>query len=147
MKMTTFEIRARWTGGLDGVGSLTGEGLESKFSVPKDLKGPGLGTNPEELLLGAAASCFLITTAAILKRLNVSIANLSIQSQLEVEVGLGIDVRKLIHRPTVTVKSLATPEVVKTVNQALSQAEQYCLISKAIRGNVAIEVVAIITGE
>ncbi len=143
--MSMFEIKATWKGGLDGSGALTGEGLESIFSVPKKLNGQGLGTNPEELFLGAASTCFLITAGAVLSRMKVPFVQLEMHSDLEVEVGLGLDIRKIIHRPTVTLEKNATPETLKATNQALAQAEQYCMIAKAVKGNVGVEVVATIT--
>ena len=32
------------------------------------MDGPGIGTNPDEMLLGAAATCYMITLAAMLER-------------------------------------------------------------------------------
>ncbi len=35
------------------------------------MDGPGVGTNPDEMLLGAAATCYIITLAAMLERSNI----------------------------------------------------------------------------
>ena len=36
------------------------------------MDGPGIGTNPDEMLLGAAATCYIITLAAMLERSGIS---------------------------------------------------------------------------
>jgi peroxiredoxin-like protein len=32
----------------------------TKISIPKEMNGPGIGTNPDEMLLGAASTCYII---------------------------------------------------------------------------------------
>ena len=142
--VSQFYIRASYRGGLEGAGQLTGPSLESAFSVPKDLRGAGVGTNPEELFLGAAAACFLITTAAILKRFEIKTSHLEISSELEVEVGLGITLQKIIHRPTIHLENSGT-EIVAKVHEALAIAEKGCFVSKAVKGNATVEVIPTIT--
>ncbi len=143
--MSKFEVRAHWKGALDGNGKITAPGLESSFSVSKDLNGSGIGTNPEELMLAAAAGCFLITTAAVLKRLNVPVSQLNITSELEMEVGQALKIKKIIHRPEVVLLGKKTGSTEEVVRRGLSTAEQYCLISKAVQGNVSVEVSAVIS--
>ena len=77
-----FELKGTWRGGLFGKGQVGCGNLASEISVPTELKGPGMGTNPEELLLGASAACYLITLAAILERRQLKVESLSLASDV-----------------------------------------------------------------
>ena len=73
------------------------------------MEGPGEGTNPDEMLLGAAATCYIITLAAMLERALIPVAELTLDSEGIVEVMRGIiTYRTIIHRPTITLTSAAT---------------------------------------
>ncbi len=50
------------------------------------MNGPGEGTNPDEMLLGAAATCFVITYAAMLERANIEKESLTLSSEARVDV-------------------------------------------------------------
>lgn len=132
--MHQFESRTTWTGALDGQGQLITSSTELMFSAPAALGGKGVGTNPEELLLGAAATCFLITLSAVLNRMQVPQQVLRVRSELEVSTEGGLTVRTLTHYPNVDAES---PKVAK----ALEIAELNCLVAKAMKGNVVVRVI------
>ena len=48
--------------------------------------GPGTGTNPDEMLLGAASTCYLITLAAMLERSDITPDELTLESEATVDV-------------------------------------------------------------
>ena len=50
------------------VGEISMKNLQTQVSIPKEMDGPEIGTNPDEMLLGAAATCYIITLAAIMQR-------------------------------------------------------------------------------
>ena len=58
MKEHKFTLAGAWEGGLAGKGRITCGQLSVPVSVPEGLGGPGVGTNPEELLGAAHAGCF-----------------------------------------------------------------------------------------
>ena len=138
MSQHTFEVRASWRGGLKGKGSTTGPGLEVETSVPASLNGPGVGTNPEELLLGAASTCYLITLAAILERRQIPVVDLKVKSRGVVEFDKGLRFLEIEHAPTVQLAETASTEQRATIPEILNIAEKACTISNAIRGNVKV---------
>jgi peroxiredoxin-like protein len=136
----SFFLKGSWTGGLAGNGMVTTEGFESAISVPHKLKGPGLGTNPEELLLSAAASCYLITLAAILGYQPIEISRISLDSEITVTTEGGLSVQKIVHRPKVELKKNVSAEIQEKIMAAFLRAETACLIAKALKGNVVFEI-------
>lgn len=135
-----FILTARWNGGRNGAGEIAAGNLRSAVSVPKELNGPGVGTNPEELLLGAASTCYLITLSAILERRELPVADLALTSEGTVSTEGGVHFQKIVHRPRIRLSSGATPEQRESARQAAEQAEHACMISKAVRGNVTVSV-------
>lgn len=138
MAMHKFELTAQWSGGRLGQGVITAGQLHTAVSIPSKLQGPGAGTNPEEMLLGASAACYLITLAAIVERLGVE--EIALASEVHVSASPSQKVEKIIHRPSIKLPSNATGEVMDKARQAAFRAEQACMISKALQGNVILEV-------
>lgn len=52
--------------------------MRQTISIPEEMGGPGVGTNPDELLIGAAATCYLITLDAMIERKNLPVEELSL---------------------------------------------------------------------
>ena len=50
------------------VGEVIGDVINEQISIPSSLEGTGIGTNPDELLVSAASSCYIISLAATLER-------------------------------------------------------------------------------
>ncbi|GEK33798.1 OsmC family protein [Kurthia sibirica] len=135
-----FELQATWPGGRNDIGEITAGNLQTKISIPPAMDGPGIGTNPDEMLLGAAATCYLISLAAMLERAHITPQSLTLTSDGIVDVTNGVfTYEKIIHRPVIVLMDDA-PTREKTMAQKLAEkAEKTCMISKAIAGNVAIE--------
>ncbi|MGH1333294.1 MAG: SACOL1771 family peroxiredoxin, partial [Exiguobacterium indicum] len=95
-----FHLTADWPGNRNDVGQIeTGE-LKTKISIPDAMDGPGVGTNPDEMLLGAAATCYIITLAAMLERSNIPKVSLTMESEGIVDVTNGVfTYDAIIHRP------------------------------------------------
>src|SRR4051794_31545434 len=98
MRVYEFELAGHWRGGLGGRGQLvTAEGV-LPVAAPRGLGGAGNAHDPEELLLAAAATCFLITLAAVLERQNLAYTALSIKSHGIVEWGAqGPTLKSIVH--------------------------------------------------
>ncbi|GAF13856.1 YmaD protein [Bacillus sp. JCM 19046] len=134
----TFYLDAHWDGGRNSTGTIAAGNLKQSISIPKEMDGPGVGTNPDEMLLGAAATCFLITYAAILERAAIKTDALALASEAIVDVTNNVfTFKKIHHRPTVTVFDASQ---IKKAEQLAFKAEQSCMISKAVAGNVQITV-------
>ena len=134
-----FHLKAIWPGGRNSVGELETKNLKTKISIPPEMDGPGIGTNPDEMLLGAAATCYIITLAAMLERRSIDVRSLTMESEGIVEVEKGvITYKKIIHRPHVVLKKEIFIEHEEMVRKLAERAEKSCMISRAIQGNVEI---------
>jgi peroxiredoxin-like protein len=103
------------------------------------MDGPGIGTNPDEMLLGAAATCYIITLAAMMERSQLDKASLTMTSEGIVDVTKGIiTYKKIIHRPEIVLKQNASDRDKRLAYKLAEKAENSCMISRAIRGNVEI---------
>lgn len=140
MTVHQFHLEADWTGGRNSVGKIEAGNLQTEISIPPEMDGPGIGTNPDEMLLGAAATCYLITLAAMIERANLPLETIKLSSVGDVDVTNGIfTYQKITHRPLVQLKIEATERDLDTLKVLVKKAESTCMISKAVQGNVTIK--------
>ena len=104
------------------------------------MDGPGIGTNPDEMLLGAAATCYIITLAAMMERSKLEKEALTMESVGVVDVTNDvITYKKIIHKPRIVLKANATKRDESLALRLAEKAETSCMISRAIQGNVQVE--------
>lgn len=140
-----FHLKASWPGLRNDVGEIVASNLKTKVSIPPEMDGPGIGTNPDEMLLGAAATCYIITLAAMMQRTGLEKENLTMESEGIVDVTKGvITYKKIIHRPHIVLNGDATEKDIELAQRLAKKAETSCMISRAIQGNVEIELHAIV---
>ncbi|MFQ3545203.1 OsmC family protein [Halobacillus rhizosphaerae] len=140
MTLHHFHLKADWPGGRNEVGWIEADKLKTKISIPKEMNGPEVGTNPDEMLLGAAATCYIISLAAMIERANLPLKEMNMDSEGVVDVTDGVfTYQKIIHKPRVVLAKSATENDLKKLNQLVKKAEKSCMISKAIQGNVELE--------
>ncbi|WP_342429303.1 OsmC family protein [Neobacillus sp. FSL H8-0543] len=140
-----FHLKASWPGLRNDVGEIQAGNLRTKVSIPPEMDGPGVGTNPDEMLLGAAATCYIITLAAMMERSQLQKVDLTMESEGIVDVTKGvITYKKIIHRPRIVLTSDATEKDQLLAQRLATKAETSCMISRAIQGNVEIELDAIV---
>jgi peroxiredoxin-like protein len=134
-----FALRGSWKGGRDGKGTIEASGLKTEVSIPVTMNGLGIGTNPEEMLLGAATTCYMITLGLMLTKRGIEVDDLTVESEgiLVQDPDLRYD---RIHYKTFITKKHADPETVERLETLAIQAEKNCMISAAIRGNVEVTV-------
>ncbi|QCR33420.1 SACOL1771 family peroxiredoxin [Lysinibacillus sp. SGAir0095] len=134
-----FKLQTSWDGGRNDSSEIHCENLKSTISIPREMDGPGIGTNPDELLLSAAASCYIISLAAMLERSNVK-ARLVLQSDGIVQVENNIfTYKQIIHHIEIFLQDGSDSN--KRIARRLAlKAEETCMISKALKGNVEITV-------
>ena len=136
----SFFAQAHWPGLRNGIGDLEAGGLQAKISIPPEMDGPGIGTNPDEMLLGAAATCYIITLAAMLERSGIEKVALIMESEGIVDVTNGVfTYKKIIHRPVLTLPSTTSDADLRKAKRLAEKAETSCMISRALKGNVDIE--------
>ncbi|MDQ0201608.1 OsmC family protein [Neobacillus ginsengisoli] len=138
-----FSLKANWPGLRNGVGEIETGNLKTKVSIPPEMNGPGVGTNPDEMLLGAAATCYIITLAAMMERSHLEKEQLTMESEGIVDVTNGvITYKKIIHRPHIVLKANAIDKDYQLAQKLAKKAETSCMISRAVQGNVEIELQA-----
>jgi peroxiredoxin-like protein len=143
-----FHLKAHWPGLRNDVGDIEAENLKTQVSIPPEMNGPGIGTNPDEMLLGAAATCYIITLAAMLERSKIDKVNLSMDSEGIVDEMNGvITYKKIIHRPHLVLRQNATDKQIQLAQKLTEKAEISCMITRAIKGNVDVELEACVEKE
>lgn len=136
-----FHLTAEWPGGRNSVGSIACGHLKTAVSIDPGMGGPGVGTNPDEMLLGAAATCYLMTLAAMIERAQLPVAQMAFASDITVTVDRGAYRCKAItHHPTITLPPGASATDLDKLKHLTEAADRYCMVSNALRGNVAIAV-------
>ncbi|MGE7603655.1 OsmC family protein [Peribacillus sp. NPDC097675] len=146
MTLHHFHLRADWPGGRNDIGTIQAGNLQSKISVPPEMDGPGIGTNPDEMLLGAASTCYIITLAAMLERSHIKKVSLTMESEAIVDVTNGVfTYKKIIHRPSLVLSYEATEKDLEKARKLVDKSESSCMISRAIKGNVEVELDATIS--
>lgn len=145
MALHSFYLKADWPGGRNSDGYINAGNLKTKISIPKEMDGPGIGTNPDEMLLGAAATCYIITLAAMIERAKLPLDEMELESEGIVDVTRGIFTYKSItHRPHIVLQNHATEEQRRKLAKLVYRAEETCMISRALKGNVRVNVEAIL---
>ena len=141
-----FHLKADWPGLRNDIGTIDAGNLKTQISIPPEMDGPGIGTNPDEMLLGAAATCYIITLAAMMERSKLEKVALTMESVGVVDVTNGvITYKKIIHKPQIVLKQDATEKDEALAYKLAEKAETSCMISRAIKGNVVIELEATVT--
>lgn len=145
MALHHFHLKADWPGLRNDVGTIETGNLRTEISIPPEMDGPGIGTNPDEMLLGAAATCYIITLAAMMQRSGLEKNALTMESEGIVDVTDGVfTYKKIIHRPVIELKEEATDRDRSLAKRLAEKAETSCMISRAILGNVELELEATI---
>ena len=128
-----YTARIHTTGGREKGSARSSDGrLDVKLSVPG---GPGLGTNPEQLLAAGWSACFESAMALEARRTKVALPpDLAIDA--EVDLNLGSDGYFLRARLSISLPGLDRDLAQKLVDAA----HQTCPYSKATRGNVDLAI-------
>ncbi|MBY6037695.1 OsmC family protein [Fictibacillus nanhaiensis] len=146
MTQHVFHLQAHWPGGRNDTGTLETKNLKTSISIPPEMDGPGVGTNPDEMLLGAAATCYIITLAAMMERSKIEKLDLTMESEGYVEViNEIITYKRIVHKPVVTLKKETSKKISTMLQKLAIKAENSCMISRALQGNVDVEAILTIT--
>lgn len=112
--------------------------LDELVAIPKEMGGPGGGTNPEQLFAAGYAACFnsALRLAARMSKTEIGL------SEVTAKVGIGSkdDVQGL----HLTVDLVARVEGVEqaVAEKLVNEAHQLCPYSNATRGNIEVAVTA-----
>ena len=131
-----FHASVTWDAAAKSGDLASGTGLlATPFGGAPSLGGRTDRTNPEELLLGALAACFVQTWAIFLAKLRVPVEAPRVDGALELEADPagGYRVARIDLRARVPAALLSEREA--DVAKTLTLAEKYCIVSKAVKGD------------
>ena len=136
-----YPVSVHWAGGRDGSGSVkTGNsGTELNLAVPPEFQGPGGAINPEELLTTAIASCYSITFGIIATNRKLPVVDIRVNAVGVVEQqGMSFTYKQTTIRPEISVASDATEAQVAAILENALKADNYCIVTNAVRGKVEV---------
>jgi len=135
----TFEVELEWSGsGRDGAGRIVADDLELEYSTPASMGGRGVGTNPEELLVSAVASCYSATLLGLLRRAGLPAGALRVDATGTVS---GYPERARFDRLTVSPTVVGGDPTRRLDYEHIARlAQARCFIGRTIAGNVAYAV-------
>ena len=133
LEKAVYTAKAKATGGRDGRATSSDGILDVQLAVPKEMGGPGGGTNPEQLFAAGYSACFLGAMKFVANRDKL---NISKDAYIEGEVGIGpiptgfgIEVSLNIH-----LEGMDQAEAQKLVDAA----HIVCPYSNATRNNINV---------
>lgn len=142
----TFKCTAKFTGGYNGVGTIENKHLKSQISIPEEMNGPDIGTNPDEMLMSAAVTCFTITLSSYFEKNNLYTEVDHVDATASISVDKGLQTYESIAY-NVYLKSLEdnVQEVnIPKLKRIIDKAENNCMITKALKGNVTVTIESIL---
>ncbi|WP_249900669.1 OsmC family protein [Paenibacillus sp. PK3_47] len=138
-------LNMEWNGNKSGNGTIEAEYLKTEIAVPQSFGGTGEGSEPKELLVASAATCFLMTLVGMLEARSLIVESLKMRSEASVSKEEGF---KITHYPAIKLPVGATEEQIQSVDRTLAAADRNCdignLLKKAgvqidISGDVSIK--------
>lgn len=138
-----FRVLGRWEGGLHGRGEIINEEstVRTEFGIAEEFGGNGGPTNPEELFLSAACSCYLITLALVAEKMRLPVKKLecAAEGRVSAHEDGGFHFTEIVLRPRFDLESDQRAHDL-AVARAVALAEQRCIISRAVKGTVKYEI-------
>ncbi|MCO4446066.1 OsmC family protein [Staphylococcus aureus] len=145
MHQHDFKVQTSWQAGRNNVGNVQGDILSENISIPASLGGVGIGTNPDEMLVSAASSCYIISLAATLERAKFTDISIEQQSIGTACLNNGkFSMSKIVHHPHIEIPSDQIAQLEKRLPKLITIADNNCMISNAVRNNVDIKIYPII---
>ncbi|MFX1368430.1 MAG: OsmC family protein [Promethearchaeota archaeon] len=125
-----YKVKVDWTEGRIGKFSVEGK-PEFDVSSPPEFEGPEGIVSPEDLFVGAAASCFMTTFVTFTKKMRFDFKSFSCEGYGTLErVEKGFQFTKLLLKTTVVVES---EDFIPKADRALDLAGKYCLVSNSMK--------------
>ena len=139
MRELPFQVELDWSGsGREGAGRIVANDLELELSTPAAMGGRGVGTNPEELLVCAVASCFSATLFGVLRRAGLPVRSLNVDARGTVgDYPERARFKQIVVSPTIID---GDPARLHDYEQAAAEAHDRCFIGRTIAGNVDYQV-------
>ncbi len=138
MKPLPHTYTARLDGGPEGYATLSSPGVPGlRAAAPADFDGPGDAWSPEQLLLAAVETCFLLTFRAVARASRIEFVSMSVEAEGRVDRVEGVTrFTEIVLRPRLT---LPAGQDRTRVARALEKAERSCLVSASLATPVRLE--------
>lgn len=132
-----YTAKAEITGGRDGHGATDDKMIDVSLRTPKEQGGPGGGTNPEQLFAVGYGACFQSALGLAGKEMGIDTS----KSVVNTEVGIGKEGESF----GLSIKlEVAVPDVnQETAQKLVDRTHELCPYSKATRGNIPVEAIAV----
>ncbi len=128
-----YTAHATSTGGRDGTSATSDGQISVKLALPKEMGGPGGGTNPEQLFAMGYSACFIGAMKFVAGQKKIALpADTSITADVgigPIPTGFGIQVTLHINVPGVDRAQ---------VEEVVNAAHIVCPYSNATRGNIDV---------
>lgn len=132
-----YTARVTVTGGRGGAARSDDGVLDVSLTPPKEMGGPGTGTNPEQLFAAGYAACFTSALQLVARREGVDASGATTVGEVAfgpVGAGYGLAVTLRVAIPGVDWER---------IGELLAMAHQVCPYSNATRGNIPVDLVAV----
>src|SRR3954451_15633059 len=136
MAKVLYTAQATVHGGrIDGRARTSDGALEVDIRPPKELGGPGEGTNPEQLFAIGYAACFDNAVSTVARRLKLELGEIVTESKVSLvpNESRGFDLRVELELTAPGVDGEPAAELIRT-------AHKVCPYSNAVRGNIPVKI-------
>ena len=125
--------------GRDGAARSSDGLLDVELAVPKEMGGAGGATNPEQLFAVGYAACFHTALKLVARRAKVTISDSAVTSEVSINPTAegGFQLAVALHAEMSGVDQAMADKLVE-------EAHQVCPYSNATRGNIEVEVDAVV---
>ncbi|QCT75186.1 OsmC family protein [Macrococcoides canis] len=134
----TFNCTAKFKGGYNGVGTIENRNLKTEISIPKEMNGPDIGTNPDEMLLSAAVTCFTITLSSMFEHNHIPLEIDYVDAQATINNENQVLTYESIFYNVYLIGSAQID--VKRIVRYVNKSEESCMITRALKGNVTVSI-------
>ena len=138
MKPLPHRYEVTIAGGAGGYAQLSSAGVpDLRTAPPLEFDGPGDAWSPEQLLLAAVQSCFLMTFRAVAAASGIDFTSLRVEAEGTVDrVNGRTRFTEIVLRPRVVAP--AGMDAVR-LRRALEKAEHVCLVSASLSTPIRLE--------
>jgi len=117
---------------------MSGERQPVPFAPPVEFGGTDAVWSPEQLLASAVATCYMTTFLHFAQLLKIKLRAFDVDVEMEIEKKdkTGFRATKYIVRPKI---SFVGPQSEETIENLLSKAKRYCIVSNSVSGEISVE--------
>jgi organic hydroperoxide reductase OsmC/OhrA len=108
------------------------------FAPPVEFGGTDTVWSPEQMLASSVATCYMTTFLHFAQILKVKVSDIHVNIKMEIEKqqGIGFIATKFLLYPVIKFHSGVKQYV---IDDLLSKAKRYCIVSNSVKGGVYVE--------